>query len=218
MDAFYLYGSVYIPRKGGCIPWRSRERARDTGVATVNISRTRTRPSDRRRTACHGLSGSPYRASVSDPPSPRQGLRSRRRRGFSKYSCPLGWSIFFVHCYQIFLFDLVTLFQEFYLEIRLERKKSFTPVARSIIGKSYFLSVERHCQMLIFGNQISRKVIRMLLNIRYWSNIDFRNCINFFFLRIGSLSREWIEICHFECSLIGDPFRFIPGTILRLEK
>lgn len=122
MDAFYLYGSVYIPRKGGCIPWRSRERARDTGVATVNISRTRTRPSDRRRTACHGLSGSPYRASVSDPPSPRQGLRpwSRRRRGFSKYSCPLGWSIFFVHCYQIFFFDLVTLFQEFYLEIRLE--------------------------------------------------------------------------------------------------
>lgn len=98
-------------------------------------------------------------------------------------------------------------------------KKSFTPVARSIIGKSYFLSVERHCQKLIFGNQISRKVIRMLLNIRYWSNIDFRNCINFFFfLRIGSLSRKWMEICHFECSLIGDPFRFIPGTISRLEK
>lgn len=92
----------------------------------------------------------------------------------------LGWSIFFVHCYQIFLFDFVTLFQEFYLEIRLEGKKSFTPVARSIIGKSYFLSVERHCQKLIFGNQILRKVIRMLLNIRYWSNIDFRKC-NFFF-------------------------------------
>lgn len=37
----------------------------------VNISRMRTKPTDRRRTACHGLSGSPYRASVSDPPSPR---------------------------------------------------------------------------------------------------------------------------------------------------
>lgn len=34
MDAFYLYGSIYIPRKGGWIPWRSREKARDTGVAT----------------------------------------------------------------------------------------------------------------------------------------------------------------------------------------
>lgn len=186
MDAFYLYGSVYIPRKGGCIPWRSRERARDTGVATVNISRTRTRPSDRRRTACHGLSGSPYRASVSDPPSPRQGLRpwSRRRRGFSKYSCPLGWSIFFVHCYQIFLFDFVIYyFRNFIWKLGWKGywKKSFTSIARSIIGKSYFLSVERHCQKLIFGNQISRKVIRMLLNIRYWSNIDFRNCINFFF-------------------------------------
>lgn len=98
-------------------------------------------------------------------------------------------------------------------------KKSFTSVARSIIGKSYFLSIES--QKLIFGNQISRKVIRMLLNIRYWSNIDFRNINFFFFLRIGSLSREWIEICHFEYSLIGDPFstvRFIPGTISRLEK
>lgn len=142
MDAFYLYGSIRVPRKGGCIPWRSRGHV--TRVwQPVNISRTRTKPGDRRGTACHGLSGSPYRASVSDPPSPRQGLRPwwRRRRGFSKYSCPIDFLCWPEPNFSLLRFHRIVrgiLFGNYGGDIE-----------RSFI---YFLSVER--QKLIFGNQI----------------------------------------------------------------
>lgn len=177
----------YISREKGDGSLGDRGRGHVTRVwQPVNISRTRTKPGDRRRTACHGLSASPYRASVSDPPSPRQGLLRpwpRRCRGFSKYSCPLGWSIFFVHCYQIFLRFRYTIWG-----ILLWRKD---------IGRNIF----------------RRETLKSYWNVNIWF---LGIVLIFFFLRIETREWKMIEICHFEGSLIGGPFstvwfNVIPG-------